>query len=509
MFKFDNTHIFTGYLKQKLSSVNIPTCKIYTNEFVRYLEEHGQEDPRIVESYDTIVYDANEKLLATRINYLKNNELYNYYVDRSKPNSVKRTWKRVNSMVYDSEITVPGLTKTLYSPGHSYDTRTHEYLGEYLRFLRDYHNVNLMSLYNCFNNTICNNLNIRYPTSENDKEIATFNSKDTKYKIYAIPVKLFSKYTIAIDCNQGFEIICGLYNTHSYTLDTTPEKLKTNKLYAKTYQRVSRAVFNQPILYDKLAVDKWSYMDELVIDEIESTVTKTRINTDALSRCDILNKEQDLKMFIKIPTSCKSSVVILEGDFRSFNNNKYDLLDGEWHYQQNHALVNFDSTDNKVLNNGGFVPIGKLQLLAFNTGESYPFADRLVEYLSDSVITPLEEIPDNIKRVQKVMSQNHHYFKIDGVWENKIQKIIYDYIINSGPIKIVDGKLQDTRRGYHKRLGHTSKSTLYDILGYVDKDAEKWYASWVNKNNEADIQDTIQNVDIYVDKNGKHLYEDF
>ena len=56
MFKFNNTHIFTGYLKQKLSSVNIPTCKIYTKEFADYLVIHKKEDPRIIKSIDTIFY---------------------------------------------------------------------------------------------------------------------------------------------------------------------------------------------------------------------------------------------------------------------------------------------------------------------------------------------------------------------------------------------------------------------------------------------------------------------
>jgi hypothetical protein len=97
------------------------------------------------------------------------------------------------------------------------------------------------------------------------------------------------------------------------------------------------------------------------------------------------------------------------------------------------------------------------------------------------------------------MSQNKHYFNIEGLWENKMQRIIYDYIMNAGPIVVskTTNKLEDERHGYHRRLGHTSKSTLYDTIGYVDKDAEKWYASWKNENNEAKVLDSIQTVDIY------------
>jgi hypothetical protein len=262
------------------------------------------------------------------------------------------------------------------------------------------------------------------------------------------------------------------------------------------------------------------------------------ISTNNATRWDIAKREQDLKLFIKVPTTCRSSIVILEGDFRHFNNCKYSpnntnikeatpsteeikiytdrnnhtsyvqatnesaAAKDTWTYTQNHSILNFGSKEDTIkvdTNTDDFTPIGKLQLLAFNTGESYPFADRLVEYLSGSAITPVDEIPDNIKRVQKVMKQNGHYFKIEGLWENKMQKIMYDYVINSGPIEPtgLDGALIDQRRGYHSRLGHTSKSTLYDFLGYVDKDAEKWYASWTKEKGDAKIIDTIQNVDIY------------
>ena len=319
------------------------------------------------------------------------------------------------------------------------------------------------------------------------------HSQDSNYRIYAIPVKLFADYTIAIDSSQGVELFCGLYNTHLENSD------KAKDLITKTYKKFNRTIFKQPFLYDGLNIKYWDF-------DRTSQESKDILNTSSITRWDIATREEDLKLFIKVPVSSKSSIVILEGNYLSYNDAKYvpksivanSKSQEAWEYKQNHCIVNFEDPYDEGLNSGGFKPIGKLQLLAYNTRESYPFANRLVEYLTGSAITSIEEISDNIKRAQAVMTQNRHYFNIEGVWENKMQKIIYDYLINSGDIKAVSNdKLQDMRQGYHKTLGHTSKSTLFDVLGYIDKDAEKWYASWTCKNGSAKVKENIQNVDIY------------
>lgn len=493
MFKYNNNHIFTGYLKQFLSTFNLPACKIYTQEYARYFEEHGKEDPRVLESFDTI----NENRLAVRINYLKNNELYNYFStapglnQEQERNSKTCSWRRSSEVFYHPNKAVYGLTHSLNSLSSQYDAITHEYLGNYLRFIRDYYDINLMSLYNCFNNKICDNFYISFPITDSYKTL--FNTQDPTYRIYAIPVKLFSEYTIAIDCNQGIELFCGLYNT---SLDVSDKALA---LAAKTYLKVNKTFFNKPFLYEKLNLTHWPAMNDFVTENGSS-----QLNTDVLTRWDLTNREKDLKLFIKIPVSCKSSITILEGDYRNFNDTKYLVENNEWSYKQNHVVFNFNIDNDTSLNNYKFKPISRLQLLALNTGESYPFADRLIEYLTGSAITPMEEISDNIKRAQRVMEQNKNYFEIEGLWENKMQNILYDYVMNSGPIEIKADKLVDKHSGYnpknygyHPKLGYTSKSMLFDVLGYVDKDAEKLYACWKKENGTTAVKDRIQSVDIY------------
>lgn len=510
MLKFDNTHIFTGYLKQLLSTFNLPTCKIYTKEFADYYDKHKKEDPRILESFDTIEYVEDngnkQKRTVTRVGYLRNNELY-YYIwpykqNKSELNHKSCCWKNTGTIFYNNNKKVHGLTRTLNSPGGIYDAKTHEYLGDYLRFIRDYYDINLMSMYNCFNNKICNNIDFVIEQTKTTPRIC-FNSGDSRYRIYAIPVKLFQNYTIAIDCNQEVELFCGLYNT---TLDGSD---KAKDLITKTYCRISRPFFKQPFLYNKLDVRFWNFELDT---KFEGTASYPKLlNNAIISRFDIAAREQDLKLFIKVPAGNTSSISIIEGDFRNFNDFSYKpvVSDGKafLNYRRNHTVINFGDKDDKqkgldLNDNSSFKPISKLQLLELNTGESYPFADRLIEYLTDSAITPKDMIPDNIKRVQSVMEQNKHYFKISGLWEDKMRKIIYDCLFNTGPIEVEkqqDGtiKLVDARRGVYPRLGHVHKSTLYDVLGYVDRDAEKWYACWKLEDNAAVVKTNIQNADIY------------
>ena len=653
MFKYNNNHIFTGYLKQLLSSVNLPACRIYTHEFAKYFEQHGTEDPRVLESFDSTV-----QIGATRINYLRNNELYSYFWSSSS----KKSWKRSSEVFYNKDKAIHGLTRSLNSANKNYDAATHEYLGEYLRFLRDYYNIDLMSMYNCFNDKISNNIYFSFELSDTSNTQITFNAQDPEYRIYAIPVKLFSEYTIAIDCSQGIELFCGLYNT---MLEVSN---KTIDLARKTYKKVSQAIFNRPFIYDKLSVNNWPLEADMATTSTDGQFSPAQIRTNLFTRWDIAKREKDLRLFIKVPASCRSSITILEGNYSSFNDTKYSqlinskyestattiwnysdelntfkttlngedyvlgidrscgnfngicpikasdnssyiqfiskgvtpsiqadsylisnavrptsgnkynpvlfhsyagnvyyldgklastcytgnnmnstrylscsenvndsisieienagkgyyltyMIDGKKRYinvvtsldyQNNRSILNFNTakTADKIdLNNYTFRPISKLQLLAFNTGESYPFADRLVEYLVGSAITSMEEVPDNIKRTQKVIEQNGYYFEIDGLWENKIQNILYDFMTESGPVVVSDGKLVDKRLGVHPRLGHANKSTLYDILGYVDRETEKWYSSWKNEGGKANVKDNIQNVDIYTDSSGKSIWD--
>ena len=95
--------------------------------------------------------------------------------------------------------------------------------------------------------------------------------------------------------------------------------------------------------------------------------------------------------------------------------------------------------------------IGNLSLLQLNDGNTYPFSDRLIEYLLWNVITSVDDIGQNIERVQyyaNAFDINSEF--IPGVWSNYLRYIIY------------------------LNYNRDKKSKHLDINGFVDKDVEKF-----------------------------------
>ena len=551
MFKFNSENIFTGYIKQLLTSFNLPKYHVYTAEQQKYHEKYLAAQNNInslnykikmldkeMESLDqesdeyrqlsierNEIYEemiaAENLLLGTPekdvlistvrqevpnyanggnaleyvsymryIPYIKDGQIQIYaptiktkteitIIDGKEITEDKTViqysdndWKPYHA-AYGSEhskvhnknanihtpkgyaynLKIRNYTKNLKIQNNVYDSYTHEYLGDYLRFQRDYRNINLMPLYNCFSNTLCPRLNISFDVVEDVIDNATnkvtkkgyvakFDTRETNYKIYMIPIKLFQKYTIAIDCFTDVEVCCGFYGKYQYgsAYDTIAED---------TYRCFNSMLFNKPVLYDPTAGLK-KYLDPR-------------------HPLEIAQHETDLKLFIKLPISNKSSIVILEGDYTEYTPStiikRSPAKDDNFIVVNNRTQVNFDGDLDENIKH----LVTPLQLLAQNTGISYPFADRLIEYLVGNAVTPVDDISDNIKRAKKVINTKTNALRDDeGVWEKIMQLILYNYASNNFNVR-----------------------TNHDILGYVDKDTENY------SNGSVSQPETISNADIY------------
>ena len=468
MFKFNDTNILTGYIKEMLASFNLPSYKVYTRQQREHFEETGEELNVIASQEASQSSDEAPKNHPCFVSYIKDGSVQQY-VKNKENNSY--AWKVITDP-YLYNIFVPNETKNYVIKNNIYDYYTHEYLGEYLRFIRDFHNVDLMPLYNCFSDHICNNIELTFDAGTVAKKSITFSGSNPEYKIYMLPVKLFQKYTIAIDCQQEYELCCGIYGKY---LDT---REIFNQIPGKTYKKVI-GQFSKPILYDlaELLPNKLPSKDITGTPEEKEEQKKKQEAQQKQwdeTMAWLAKNEGDLKLFIKLPASNNSSIAVLEGDYRSWN----DSYGVGVNKTQNKTVLNFEASD-ECLSNNNLKLITPLQLLKFNTGKSYPFADRLVEYLLGNVITPLDEIADNIKRVQTIALKNGQINKADGIWTDKLQKILYNFMNSE---ELIQGN---------------KKETNHDILGYADKDVENAYYAKIKMTNEVETVETLLQVDLY------------
>ena len=617
MRTFNNSDLVTGYLKQLLHDFNLPKIKVYTKQHQQYAAQYGIERPDILDTIEASVDNkAYSKAVADIIpsSTPKNVRYFPYIKDGQIQEYVNSKWQNIRTndikpmalSRYNYGVPILNYTKNLKINSNTYDSYTHEYLGDYLRFHRDFLNLDLMPLYNCFSNRACDKLDLHWKLKTGDAHFnVSFDSSDPNFKIYMLPVKLFQKYTIAIDSSLPIELCCGIYGDYQ----DTREKFAT--LPNHTYRRLPTSVFSQPFLYDALA-----YTDEDTTVGYIDRILDAKV-ADRGTLIELAQNECDLKLFIKVPVQNDSTIVVLEGDYCNWNgafwdgsittglattqdstqglsvylefagngdgcypytlnyNSKiylnlelehgqpklvyksepdpnvifqydsdlqtilttlsngrtyvfgtrrdknytsivpvdtaktpfvckfYDSITGELvtepqldtgykfglintnadkqaiHYLTNGTALSQDkkrwnksiiNLENLTLYRDHSMPlITSLQLLQFNTREQHPFADRLVEYLIGNAITIAEtEISDNIKRAQKALSLNssaNNYQKgLPGVWSNAMRILFYEYMVSgASPL--------------------TNQFDInHDILGYVDKDVEKFYQATVPSN---------------------------
>lgn len=421
MIKFESDNIIVGFIKNLLMTFKLPTPKLYT--------------------YNDDKYAVDGQL------YIKDDYICQY-----------KNGKFINLFRFDINNIPENYYKTLKFTSINYDTHTHEYLGEYLRFIRDYKGLNLMSLYNCYSNNFPKQVAIKIENeSGQDSDITQddytlyVDPKDTNYKVIMLPIKVNQKYTIAVDCPTKYQIFSGFYGRSFSVLE--------KGFWRSTLVTVGSSRFSRPFIYDKVSYENLS-------------------NNNMYDMA--VNKEEDLKLFIKLPATNNSSIVILEGDYTDNNDWVYETSDNGketniFKALYNYSVLNFEPDFEDYEEENKNIPevkyddliISNLQLLKLNTNYSYPFSDRLIEYLTDNVINPIDTISDNIKRLQWLLLDKYLDGKKStgissigntyGLWDDKYVAILYKLAVEEGLIN--------------------EKS---DLLGYVDKDIEAKIGKYVN-----------------------------
>ena len=191
-----------------------------------------------------------------------------------------------------------------------------------------------MPFYNCFSNRIVSDF---YLTSDGYEF-----GYNPKYTVYLVPIELNTEYTIAIESAESVYLKPVFYNEMGMIPMYATNSYMTDLLNAGTIVKQSlrfNAPFNITIKSDNKLCER---------------------------------NYKNLYLAIQVPMNTKSSIVVLEGSYNEFANNSLKVINQEAFKSDNFSID--DHQLNKIL-------LSELQLLNLNDGKSYPFSDRLMEYL--------------------------------------------------------------------------------------------------------------------------------
>lgn len=390
MLKFNSRNIISGYIKQLLYSFNLPICRVFEDEAAckKFLEVSSttSSSPTYKDNYIVIIR--------------KYRDGRDYFVTiDSQTAEIKPLY------IYRYNHFYPNLTKKLRLENDTYDSYTHTYLGDYLRFIRDYFDINLMSLYNCYNN----------------ETIVQDN-----YKYLLIPIKYDKVYTVFTEKNSIKYVITNEVVDTKYPVDFTN---------ASSASKIS----NSHCL--SISSDK------------ASTMTIDQEGVTHISKFGNLFREENLKLIIQANIQDESPIVVLEGDYSDY---KPYFTNYQLNYEKSGQDYRWREGYEKVF--GANISTYNFQLVnqLKRDNDSYPIADRLIEYLLGNVITELDPLSKNIIDAKKKLA-----YRYLGYNQAKIKSTNASFNIMDR-FKLLDAVSSNKY----------SKIDDQDLLGYVDKDVE-------------------------------------
>ena len=394
MLEFNSRNIISGYIKQLLSSIYLPSCKVFRSEDELKKYFSHEEKSSVLPSY-------NEDLVAIIKNYKPNED---WFV------KVKQDLSIEPFMRYRYNHFYINLTKKIRLENDLYDSYTHRYLGEYLRFIRDYFDVNLMSMYNCFDSTV---------------EI-----KDNK-KYFIIPIKYRKDYSLFTS-----------KNAITYYVDTNYSEGR--ELNLNSPSMLSKNTSSACILFNQL------YPSSEIIEESGQLSSENKFSN--------IFKEKNLRLIIETDISDVSPIVVLEGNYSNY---KPYFSNVQINYEKDEDRKYLYEKDYKELfnddiNKSNFQLINQLSV----SNENYPIADRLIEYLFGNVITDVDPISKNIIDAKKKFAYRYQ--------RNEEGQMIISLNSINGKLTIMDRfKMLDAIS-----MNQKYDTDKQDLLGYVDKDVE-------------------------------------
>ena len=272
-----------------------------------------------------------------------------------------------------------------------------------------------MSLYNCCDYT---SANVEFKT---EKSSLIFTSTEA-YICYAIPVA-YTTYTLWANTRLPAELCIS---------SSEENDVNSHKAAEQSYCRLD--------------------LSKGVVLDIPKILPKALVHA-------LHNFEKTLTLYIKLPASYQGSLAVLEGDFLK----DYATANDQ---KQMDAFVYKPEGENS-LQVAGFST--QPQLLASYNTDKYLLADRLIQYLTGNVITPLSE-PYDIKKLQDFLFGLRLNKAHGGVWHPDNLVYLRKYIVDNRMYSKVANILNaHDILGYGDSAVEASLEILYPVEGGLDE----------------------------------------
>ena len=330
----------------------------------------------------------------------------------------------------------PGITTTYNSGTSIYDSKTHQYLGQYLRQVRDLHGIDLMPYYNCWDGTYIPNIRIE-SKEDGTQEIKKYIKRSvSNYNVIAVPVKFNEKYTVYINSNTPLSYAFAYYDGINIS----------DSIYFPYDQKFGK-------------IEYISTSSPALISSIKAK----GIGIEAPLNVNTIYQEDYLVMLIQLPRNLDSPILVIEGDTRHQKILSYS------EENDNHLVYNIGLTELFHGNVNIFKNYSPSSLTRTIGNLSYAFNSRLIEYLLWNIISPQDSIPFNTKRIQQYIT-TRKCKSVNGFnYEENVDGTKSNYK------DLISGVWTDDLREFIYKLVTTTKKdkVLVDIDGYVDKDSEQ------------------------------------
>ena len=300
-------------------------------------------------------------------------------IEKDNKEKEEITLPPIKQSKYNFSQKYPNLTNNYIPTESCYSSELHEYLGEYLRAYRDTYKIDLMGLYNCFSNRLISKVSLPMAIREENTQGSSglqatsfttwyqFKDPNDNYKITCFPIKFNMEYKIKIyGAINGTVTLQPIFYHDGDYLRLVVEQINDNK--PLVFNSEAR-VYDNNLTYRlnlKDTINKFSPAP--VIDPNLKPEEKQQEQKQLQSQLKkyLIENEKYLYLFVQVPQSQDLQISVIE--------------EAEYFQVTNNTLLNLNGIDYNV-----------------------PFSDRLLEFLTENVITPYDPIKQDITRVQTIL----------------------------------------------------------------------------------------------------------